>query len=283
MGEAGVRRMVVPAAHQARMRHVGNVEDDRATIEVPDPGAVGSPRVHIGVVRAKSRVELLVSCRRRLRISVAGPRQPPATDLDRPRRLAHVHDPVELVVLRMARLEVGGAARAMDVAAVDEPQVMHAARVRPRGVEECDGARMGGVPHVEHLEAGRGQADPARLVGDDEHVADEIERVRPHVAVRQLGLHDDCGIARLGHVHGGHVLRRGLMRQPQHAPAVAGELDAHAFANVPEAVELVVTQEPHVLGKIGLCHGDPSRLGMVPSSRAGVTDWTCEGGERRPQ
>src|SRR6267142_5196360 len=92
-----------------------------------------------------------------------------------------------------------------------------------------------------------------------------------------LSLHDALPIARLGHVHGGHVLRRGLMRQPQHAPAVAGELDAHAFANVPEAVELVVAQEPHVLGKIGLCHGDPSRLGMVPSSRVGVTDRTCGG------
>ena len=41
VGEAREGRVVVPAAHEAGPRHVGNVEDDGAAVEVSDPGSVG--------------------------------------------------------------------------------------------------------------------------------------------------------------------------------------------------------------------------------------------------
>src|SRR5206468_2704234 len=107
-----------------------------------------------------------VTDRRRLGVAVARAREPPAADLDGLRRIPHVDDLVELVVLLVPRLEVGGAARTVDVAAVDEPEMVGAPRVRSRPVEEADRARAGGILHVEELDAGGGEADAARLVRD---------------------------------------------------------------------------------------------------------------------
>jgi hypothetical protein len=75
---------------------------------------------------------------------------------------------------------------------------------------------------------------------------DDVEGVRPHLAVGQIGLGDHGGLLRLGHVHRRDVLRRRLVGEPQHAAAVPGELDGHALAAVAEAVQLVVGQELHV-------------------------------------
>ena len=74
-------------------------------------------------------------------------------------------------------------------------------------------------------------------------VSSELERMW---ARRQIGLHDDLGRARIGDVDGGEVLGRALVRQPQDAAAILGDLDRHALAHAAEAVELVVGQELEV-------------------------------------
>jgi len=52
-------------------------------------------------------------------------------------------------------------------------------------------------------------------------------------------------------VERGDVLRLRLVRDPQHAPAVACLLEGQAFAAVAEAVEGVVAEQPHVAGTRG--------------------------------
>ena len=58
VGEAGERRVVVPAADEPGMRHVRDVEDDGAAVEIADVGAVGALGVDVGVVGAEAGVEL---------------------------------------------------------------------------------------------------------------------------------------------------------------------------------------------------------------------------------
>jgi hypothetical protein len=148
------------------------------------------------------------------------------------------------------------AAREVQIRAVDEPQMVHAARVRPGRVEERDRARLARVGHVEELDAGRLRAGATRLVGHDQQIAHQVEVVRAHVAVGQIGLDDDRRLARIRHVHRGEVLRRRFVAEPQHAPPVARELDGHALAAVTEPAEVVVAQEPHVLREGTVrCHG----------------------------
>ena len=105
---------------------------------------------------------------------------------------------------------------------------------------------MPGIGDVEDLEPGRREASGLRLVGHDEQITRHIERVRAHVAVGQVGLEDDRGLARIGDVDRGDVLRRRLVREPQHPAAVARELDDHALAHVAEAAEVVLREQPHV-------------------------------------
>ena len=212
----------------------------------PTQARSGRLRVDVRVVRAKAGVELGVPCRRWLGVAVPRPGQPPAAHLAGSRGIPHVDDAVALVVLRVARREVGGAPAQVNVLAVDEPQVVDAARGRPRGVEPRHRPRAGGIGHVEDLEARRLHARTARLVGHDEEVADQVERVRAHLAVRQVALEDHARPPRLGHVDAGDVLRPGLVGQPQHTATVPRELDDHALAAVAEAVQGMVGEELHV-------------------------------------
>ena len=121
--------------------------------------------------------------RRRLGVAVAGAGKPPAPDLGRTRGLPDIDDAVELIVLRIARLEVGRAAGQVQIGPVDEPQMVHAARMRAGGVEERDRAGLAGIGHVEELDAGGLHAGPGRLVRDHQQITHEVEVVRAHVAV----------------------------------------------------------------------------------------------------
>ena len=136
MGETRERWMVIPAGEWTRPRHIRDVEDDGAAVDVAHVRPVRASRVDVGVVGPEARVELRVAGRRRLRVTVACAGQPPPADLCRPRRDPHVHDPVALVVLRVARLEVGGAACDVDEASIHEPQMVDAPRVWTGRVEE---------------------------------------------------------------------------------------------------------------------------------------------------
>ena len=142
--------------------------------------------------------------------------------------------------------EVGRAGGHVHGLAVAEPQLVHAARAGAGGVDEGDRLRGLGRGDVEQLEAGRLLAVLLHLVGDRHDVADGLERVGAHVRCRQVGLHDDLGRARVGDVDAGEVLRRALVREPEDAPAVLGDLDRHALAHAAEAVELVVGEQLEV-------------------------------------
>ena len=68
------------------------------------------------------------------------------------------------------------------------------------------------------------------------------------MGLRQIGLHHHLGLARIGNVDGGEVLRRALVREPEDAAAVGRDLDRHAFAHAAEAVERVLADEPEIPG-----------------------------------
>ena len=219
------------------MRLVGNVHHEHAGIEIGEIEPVGTLRVDVGVVRAVALVERrsLVARRRRLVVALARAGQPPAADLDRLRRVLHVEAAVELVVERVVRFEVRRAGAHVNVLAVAEPQLVHAARIRPRAVHERDRLRVLRLGDIEQLEARRLLADLLGLVGDRQDVAGELERIGAHERLRQVGLAHHLGLARIGYVDGGEILRRALVREPDDAPSVRRDLHRHAFAHAAEA------------------------------------------------
>ena len=99
---------------------------------------------------------------------------------------------------------------------------------------------------VKQVEARGSQSGRLCLVGDGHHLADDIERIRTQLRVRQLSLNNDARLARIGDVHAGEILGRRLVREPQDAAAVAGELQRHAFAHAPETLQLVMGNQAHV-------------------------------------
>jgi len=109
--------------------------------------------------------------------------------------------------------------------------------------------------HVENIEACRLVADLGRLIRDGERVADDVERVGTHPAVRQFRLHHHFRVARIADVHASEVLGRRLMGEPQDAPPIRCQLHVHAFAHAAEASQFVMGDEPHVprqgFGRVG--------------------------------
>ena len=243
VGEAVIRRVVVPARDHLRVRLVGDVEDDHAAVDIAHVHAVRPLGINVGIVRPEAGVLVALMTRRRRHI-VARRRagQPPAADLDRLRRVAHIDALVELVVLRVGRAEIGRARAHMDVFAVGEPQLVDAARMRPGAVEEGDPARVLRHRDVEQLEAGLRVAGLLRLIGDREDVADCLQRVRAHFGVWQVGAGDDLRLPRVADIDRGEVLRRAFMGHPQDAPSVLGQLHRHAFAHAAKPVERVVPE-----------------------------------------
>jgi len=60
--------------------------------------------------------------------------------------------------------------------------------------------------------------------------------------------HHHLRLARIGHVDGGEILRRALVREPEDAAPSGRDLDRHAFAHAAEAVEQVVAEQLEVPG-----------------------------------
>ncbi len=126
---------------------------------------------------------------------------------------------------------------------------MHAARGRAGTVEERDRARLLRHRYVEQLDAGRLLAGLLRLIGHrHDVVGGAFERIRTHVRLRQVSLHHHLGIARIGDVDAGEILRRTLVRQPDDAAAVLGDRDRHAFAHAAEAAEVVMGERLEIPG-----------------------------------
>jgi hypothetical protein len=91
------------------------------------------------------------------------------------------------------------------------------------------------------------------LASNDKHpdsrcrrATDDVERIRAHFGVRQLGLGHDPWRSRVRHVDAGEILGRGFVREPQDAAAVARELHRHAFTNAAETLQLVMGKKAHV-------------------------------------
>ena len=207
--------MVVPAGHHLWIGLVGDVEDHQPAIDIAEIGAIRPLRIDIGIVRAKPGVGTFgMTHRRRYIVALAGAGEPPAPDFDRLGRVLDVDDPVELVVARMRRFEVGRARAHVDVFAIGEPQLVDAARIRPRAVEKRDRARVFGGRDVEQLEAGGLLALLLCLIGDGEDVADGLQRVRAHMRLWQIGASDDFGSTRVADVDTGEILGRAFVRQP---------------------------------------------------------------------
>lgn len=127
--------------------------------------------------------------------------------------------------------------------AVHEPEMVDAAGGWTGGVEQGDGARSGRVADVEDLEPRRAETNRLRLVGHH-----HIEGVGPQAIGREVGLHDDRGLARIGDVHRREVLGSRLVSEPEDSPLITGQLNGHAFAAVAEAVQLMMGQQRHVPG-----------------------------------
>ena len=99
-------------------------------------GAVGAFGIDVDVVQTEGiwapdvvKRHWAHALRRWCRIALAGAGHPPPASLDRLCRIAHVDDPIDLVVANMAWGEIIGSTRAMDEFSVAEPAAMHAARV----------------------------------------------------------------------------------------------------------------------------------------------------------
>ena len=181
---------------------------------------------------------------------------PPAADFDRFCRIAHVDAAVELVVGRIGRNEIARARRAMHVFAVAEPQLMHAARMRPRAVEERDRFRIFRLGNVEQFEARRLHIFLLGLISHRHQVAAGLQRVRAHIGVRQVGLTHHFGLARVGNVDGGEIFRRALVSEPDDAPAVGRDLHRHAFAHAAETAEHIVGQKLEIPGDGSIAVGE---------------------------
>ncbi len=149
----------------------------------------------------------------------------------------------------------------MDGLAIDEPELMHAARMRTRAVEEGNPARHFGLGNVEQLDPGGLGALFRRLIGNRHDVAADFERIGAHLTMRQVRLHHELGVPGIADIDAGEVLGRGFMREPQNAPPVLRELQAHALAEPAEAGEFVLGNQLHV-----------QRLGHHKSPRAPLAD-----------
>src|SRR5205814_4340760 len=144
-------------------------------------------RIDLDVVRAVAVVDglSLRQAHRQAAVPDAGARQPPSPRLARLARIAHVNGEVELIVLRVLGIEVGGAAREVGELAVHEPEPVDAAGLRPRSVEEGEAQILqrprvfhaGRVADVEEPHPGRLLIGPLCPVGYGPHTAGAPARV----------------------------------------------------------------------------------------------------------
>ena len=95
----------------------------------------------------------------------------------------------------------------------------------PGAVEKGDRARGFRHRDVEQLKAGGLQPGTRRLIGDRQDVANRLQRVRPHMGLRQVGPRDEFRRTRIADIDGGEVLRRAFVGEPQDATTVLGDLN----------------------------------------------------------
>jgi hypothetical protein len=121
--------------------------------------------------------------------------------------------------------------------------------MRSGGVEEADLLRVHGIGDVIDLEARRMVAGLGDLVGLQQDVAAQAQRVAAHPVVRQRQLPDHLGIGRLGHVEDGEADRRVLVGEIHDPAPVAAELHRDAFAGVGMAADVAAPDQLQVVGE----------------------------------
>ena len=176
------------------------------------------------------------------------------------RRIAQIDDHQELVVVLVVRGEVLGAGREIGVLTIGEPQIVHAARMRSRGVEIRQLLGMRGIGDVVGVHAGMGLSGLLDLVRHRQRGAGQAERIAAHELRLDRKLGDDLGILGLGHVDRAEAHRRRLMGEEQHALAVGVLPQRQPLAALAHAVQVAVADDLHVAGfrhrrdRIGVCH-----------------------------
>ena len=123
---------------------------------------------------------------------------------------------------------------------------MGALGVRPGAVEEGDGAGIGGVADVKQLYARRLQPGLLGLIRHGQRVPHQIEGVRPHLAVRQLGLGHELWLGRIGDIHDREVDGGAFVGNVHDAASIAGLLQPHALATIAKATQVAVADQAHV-------------------------------------
>src|SRR5215204_910788 len=147
-----------------------DVEDHRAAVDVRHIRTIGMIRPDLDLVRSISIVERLVprwETAGQTGIALASAGQPPTPDLSRLPWIPQIDGDPDLIVLRVRRMKVRHAGREMRELAVNEPQVVYAARFGAGRIEEreaeiveslraCDFLGIGDVeyPHAGPLAAG---------------------------------------------------------------------------------------------------------------------------------
>ena len=193
-----------------------------------------------------ARVELGVPSDRRSVVAFPRAGEPPSTGLLLICTVANVDNHVELVVLLVARLEVGRACGEVGIVAVDPPENVAATRVGATRVEKAYASGFLYVANVVDAHPRPGQPRLLRLVGHEHHVVHDGQGVGAQVGEVQVRLDDDPGIGDVCNVHPRDVLGRALMGHVQNSAARPVLVEVDPLANVAEAVEQVVGDEPHV-------------------------------------
>ena len=103
-----------------------------------------------------------------------------------------------------------------------------------------------GRADVKQVNSGRLDANGAGLISHRHDVAHHIQRIGAQLHVRQVGLHDQLGVAWVGHIHARKVFWRRFMRQPEDAAPIACQLHGHALPQTTKARKLVVREQLHV-------------------------------------
>ena len=181
-------------------------------------------------------------------------RHPPAPRFFGLGRIAHIDAAVNLVVGGVAGLEIGRPGGAMDVFAIDKPQLVNAHGMGPGTIEKGDRLRIFRIGNIEQLDArrmkpeagGQGARLGPGLVGNRHDIAAHLEAVGAHAVIGDVALDNHLGVFRIGDVDAGEVLRRPLMGQPHDAAPAGGFLDRHTLADAAPADERVMGEQFHI-------------------------------------
>ncbi len=216
-------------------------------------------RPDLRLVGPITRIDLAIARRQtsgQARITTASPRVPPAADFSRLSRIAEINDDVDLMIVRMGRVEIRLAGRHMDELAIDEPQAMGTLRIGARCVEKREPqvlqrsgpANAFDIRNIQHPESRRLFSFCIGLIRHHEQVASQSERIAPgRVRARRRKLGHDRRTLRMRDVDDAETRARTFVRQIQKSTAVRQLLDCQPLPAVAMSIEIRMTDQLHIL------------------------------------